>query len=360
MSRLSARVRRRWASLPRSLAKPMPARLRWSVAAVFVLLASWLVADAEAVPATRWMDVYRMEDFETASDAWLFFRQLRTGIPPALAAIEIASQLVLGSTDLIDVYLYRASLVLAFTIPFLAFAATRLEFVCSLAIGLVFLRSTLIVTRPNPQIYDILLPLFFLVFALCLREARLRLARGRSALGIAALAGFFLSMAELSRPFVLLILPFFLIVAHQFLRGAPKRCLAAFLLPIVLLSGGWHLKLLLLDDGQVIWSSHGGFNLYRAWRTEVDEWPDFVGKRFWQFDRTEHLAFPGTGKWRRGPPRRSRARSRRRCCVTSCASQSAVRSSSRIGSRFSWSHARRFGARIPATRFSRCIVHSCE
>jgi hypothetical protein len=253
-----------WTPLLRSPARQVPAWLRWSAAAVFVILAWRLVADAEAIPAMGWMSVYRMEDFETASDAWLFFSQLRTGIPPFLAFLEVASHLVLGSTALIDVHLYRVGLVLAFTLPFLAFAATRLEFVFSLAISLVFLWSTLIVTQPNPQLYDVLLPLFFLLFALCLRKARLRAARGRSALGYAALAGFFLSMAELSRPFVLLILPFFFIAAYQFLRGAPKRCLAAFLLPLVLLSGGWHLKLGLLNDGQVIWSSHGGFNLYRV------------------------------------------------------------------------------------------------
>ena len=48
---------------------------------------------------------------------------------------------------------------------------------------------------------------------------------------------------------------------------APRRglALAAFLLPVVVLSGGWHLHLYLAHDHQIAWTNISGYNLQRAW-----------------------------------------------------------------------------------------------
>jgi hypothetical protein len=61
-----------------------------------------------------------------------------------------------------------------------------------------------------------------------------------------------------------LILPFALVGSLALLGLRRKVRVAAFLLPVVLLSGGWHVHQV-LAHGQVVWSNHGGFNLAHAW-----------------------------------------------------------------------------------------------
>jgi hypothetical protein len=71
-------------------------------------------------------------------------------------------------------------------------------------------------------------------------------------------------MAELSRPFVILILPVWLVGGYQVLRGLPWRYHAAFVVPIVIISGVWHINLL-VEHGQITATNHSGYNLSRAW-----------------------------------------------------------------------------------------------
>ena len=64
------------------------------------------------------------------------------------------------------------------------------------------------------------------------------------------------------------LLPLFLLVEwHRIHLNAPRRGLAltAFLLPVVVLSGGWHLHLYLAHDHQITWTNISGYNLQRAW-----------------------------------------------------------------------------------------------
>ena len=65
----------------------------------------------------------------------------------------------------------------------------------------------------------------------------------------AILGGFFLSMAELARPFMILLLPILLLICgYQYFQAKRPWLLAAFLLPVLVFSGGWHVKLLLHNE----------------------------------------------------------------------------------------------------------------
>jgi hypothetical protein len=87
-----------------------------------------------------------------------------------------------------------------------------------------------------------------------------------------------LACLELTRPFIVFVVPF--LIAYNLFhysthnrvhnRRRLTRRLICFLLPILLLSGGWHSKLWLLNDGQFNWSNHAGSNLAMAWQPVVD------------------------------------------------------------------------------------------
>ena len=67
---------------------------------------------------------------------------------------------------------------------------------------------------------------------------------------------------------MIFLLPLFLLIEwHRIHLNAPRRglALAAFLLPVVVLSGGWHLHLYLAHDHQITWTNISGYNLQRAW-----------------------------------------------------------------------------------------------
>ena len=86
--------------------------------------------------------------------------------------------------------------------------------------------------------------------------------------GLAGCGRACLALLELTRPFMIFLLPLFLVVEwHRIYLHAPRRqsALAAFLLPVVVLSGGWHLHLFLAHDHQIAWTNISGYNLQRAW-----------------------------------------------------------------------------------------------
>jgi hypothetical protein len=89
---------------------------------------------------------------------------------------------------------------------------------------------------------------------------------------LALFSGLSLSMAELLRPFFIYLLPIpFLFSLLRFKKKSIASCLF-FLAPILLFSGGWHVRTALLVK-QLSWSNHSGFNMVRAW-PEVT-WPEY-------------------------------------------------------------------------------------
>ncbi len=115
----------------------------------------------------------------------------------------------------------------------------------------------------NPANYDPLFALLLLGYFLLIDAWE----RSRHPVWLAA-AGLCLSLLELTRPFMIFLLPLFLLVEwHRIHLNAPRRgpALAAFLLPVVVLSGGWHLHLYLAHDHQIAWTNISGYNLQRAW-----------------------------------------------------------------------------------------------
>ena len=232
------------------------------LAAALTLVGGVLVRDSVAVPATTWMHMYDPAAFPTARALIDFVAGLRVPIPPVIAALEIVSVQQTGSTALVTVYLYRVALVATYVLAVWFSYPSIPRLFGSFAASVVFLWATTLIHPLNPQSYDILFPLFTLAFLILLRAAAR--ATAGSAIGFAAGGGFFLSMAELTRPFVFVLLPLMLAGACIALRGRPRRVLVGLFTPVVLLSGSWHLHLLTAHH-QLLGTNYAGFNLRRAW-----------------------------------------------------------------------------------------------
>ncbi len=269
--------------------------MRALLALIFLGVGLFAVRDLVARPATEWMMQYRIRDFLSWGDLFTYLAELRTGIPPLLSGVEVASHLATGGIDWVLTGFYRALFVSVFAIPFIFFASTRIMFGVSYVTSLVFLLAAARIVPENPQVYDLLFPFFFLLFLL---GVRLCAASQGKALRVGAglLAGFALSAFELSRPYALLVVPLLLFHAYRSFRGLPASVWIALLIPLFLFSGAWHAKLWFLQNGQVFWSNYGGENAYRSWSPVLGEVG--AGAAAPQAERFAGKRFRGSGEWR--------------------------------------------------------------
>jgi hypothetical protein len=239
----------------------------WIVLAlVFLTIGSILVRNSTAWSATSWMFMYSPADFRTTRDLVTFLKELWAPIPPVISAVEIIDFQLTRTTDIVTNYLYKVTLVGAYLLALWLTYPSLARLVLSFVVSIIFLWATVLVHPVNPQVYDAFLPFLILMFLALLRVVT-SVPAGRSAVAyvVSGFAGFFLSMAELARPFMLAILPILLVGAYLRLRGAPKRRFAVLLVPLALFSGVWHAHLFMAHH-QILSTNHSGFNLLRAWR----------------------------------------------------------------------------------------------
>lgn len=216
-----------------------------------------------ATSAVTWMRTLDLETFRTAADVWGYLAGLRTGIPPVLSTLELLWWVNFRDLTLFSDLLYPLTVASAFALAVLIQPERFRLRAAVLILGLFLAHRGVAVHAGNPANYDPLFALLTLGYFLLVR-AWLRDRRP----GRLAAAGLCLSLLELTRPFMIFLLPLFLAVeVHRIARTAPGRAgaLAAFLIPVAILSGGWHLHVWLAHDHQITWTNVSGFNLQRAW-----------------------------------------------------------------------------------------------
>jgi len=192
-----------------------------------------------------------------------FVRHLRVPIPILIGLAEIFDYRLFGNSWLVDALLYRIALVGAYLLAMIVSPPSWIGLRVAFVVSLTFLWATVLIHPAVPEIYDILCPFFLLGFICLIQRASHAIGNGRQ-ISICFMAGLMLSMAELVRPFVLYLLPPLIILALAGLRGVGWRPIACFFLPLLLLSGSWHLYIG-LAHGELAWTNHSGFNLKRAW-----------------------------------------------------------------------------------------------
>lgn len=234
----------------------------------FAIYGSFATHKVAALPATRWMNMFNFGPFTSWEAVGTYLWELRTGVPPAISAAEVISFKVSGSYEWVIKGFYRKALIAMLILP-IFFTRRRLrDYLLLYPMAWLMLLALIKIVMGNAQVYDVLLPVFLLLFfGLLAWGKRMDHRRSRQWL-LLLLAGCSLSMAELARPFMLALLPFLLLYAGYQLWER-RRLWLPLLIPVLLLSGGWHAKLL-VQHGQLIWSNHAGSNLVGAWAPLLD------------------------------------------------------------------------------------------
>ncbi len=257
---------------PECSSLPLWMRPSLHLALVVVLFCAFALPMARygnSAPSFTWSWVYAEDEFIEICQSWdeiqAFYRDLRVPIPPIIAGLEILSYRLSGGFELVTIYLYRALVFFSFFIAIVAFKRGMAGYWWSAAQAMVFVWATVKIHPLNPQIYDLWVPCFFLLYLFTLRQASEEASGALYSSLLALLSGLCLAFVETARPFVFVLLPFLIVFSVIRLSQKKWRLCILFLIPILLLSGGWHLKLYLYNDGQVLASNNSGFNLRRCW-----------------------------------------------------------------------------------------------
>ena len=240
---------------------------------ILVIFGYNMTKNIVAVESIRWMNVYPLSYFRYISlkELFQFFYELKIPIPPIIGFFEILS-LRLGSSGIIIKYAYRISIVGTYCGVLLYSRTTINRMFLSFILSGYFLYATTLIHPMNSQGYDIYFPAFFMIYILLQKATSSNLSKRMRTWILPGLSGFFLSMTELSRPFLVFILPLFIIFSYlNFQESIRKQQLIVFLTPIILLSGLWHAHLFITHK-QITFSNHSGYNLIRAW--PLDNLPD--------------------------------------------------------------------------------------
>ncbi|MFQ5922232.1 MAG: hypothetical protein ACE5M4_05260 [Anaerolineales bacterium] len=240
------------------------ARIYFAASVVFVIIGAFLTRHSEATPSIKWMSIYRVEDIDSVAEALEFYANLRVPIPVPVSLLEIISHNLSLNTFFVSRFVYRLSIILAYLLAFAVCYPSLYRLALVFPISVLFLWSTAIIHPGNPQLYDVIFPCLMLLSLVFLKIAEPSRSKVSGSVFAAFAAGFFLSLAELTRPFVIFLIPIVIVTAYVRFGGLSRRHFLIFMAPIVVLSGTWHVYQL-TRHGQLTWSNHSGFNLSRAW-----------------------------------------------------------------------------------------------
>lgn len=253
--------------------------IRYVIIVSIILIGIILLAvvDRRTVFSIEWMNTFQAENIPSHSWQQIIasLGELRTGIPPILAIFDMLILKLFGYQIATGIYAlcYDITVIIIYIIPIFLFSRTIVQQLIGFVFAVIFLHGTILIHPTNPAIYDILYPLFILAFIWSLKKVSKNHDHPVSLARYSVLAGLFLSITELLRPFFLIIMIVVIFLTFLQYQKLSRRYFLYFLLPILILSGGWHLKLLLFNDGQITWTNISGYNIQRAWEYVV-EWPE--------------------------------------------------------------------------------------
>jgi len=252
--------------------------------------------DLEPEPALGWNGVFKSDSysprpfglvdlqdrFASWHDVGAFFKELRTGVPPLLSFMELSEYVLTRKLVVTTSWLTRVSIIAAFLITTFLFCRSQGIVIFKILISCIFIFAFAVIDRIGPS-YDIFWPLCTLLYFV-FQELGLRTDRLAGRFWFLFMSGLFLSWSELTRPFMIYLLPLFVVSTALRLwwagQWAGGREFLVFLLPIVAFSGLWHAKLFIFERGQISWSNHSGCELALGWRgasreLQFKEWMDF-------------------------------------------------------------------------------------
>lgn len=197
----------------------------------------------------------------------IFWRESRSGVSPFLATLEIVNQLLLGDTTIMQSWFYKFCIWGSFSCGLLLFGNAYFTLLVSSAISYFLSYCALYIAQNSTFSYDVFLPFGILSSIYSFKLASERSQDSNQTYFYAFLSGLFLSLSELSRPFVIFLVPIFLYFVFKYFNSKPRRIF--FIIALVIFSGAWHAKLLFLNNYQILWSNYSGRNLAGAWIQKI-------------------------------------------------------------------------------------------
>lgn len=253
-----------------------PKKYHWIFLVLFsawVYYASFATHPLYGVVSTAWMNVYSIFPEEWPK-SWQeireFFWDLRTGIPPLFSFLEITAYKYTESVVWILKGFYRKAIIVMLLLPIFFSQRRVIDLSLLLLLATLFLEAIVLVHPANPQYYDVVFPSFIMLYLLLNRASWKGNYKPWIANALAITSGLFLTWAELSRPFMIALVPLLILWSlYHYIKAKKIRRFLYFLIPIILFSGLWHAKLLYRHN-QLIWSNHSGQNFLQAWLHMVD------------------------------------------------------------------------------------------
>ncbi|MBF0626458.1 MAG: hypothetical protein HQL82_16840 [Magnetococcales bacterium] len=257
----------RWAKNPGRLAG-------WLFLLLFAPLALWINRGTIGLPVYKVMRIIDPAVFHDPQAFWNLLIDFRYPLSPLHMVWEFLVVGVFGAVP--DYHIsFQLFTLGAFGMAISLSAHSVFETLLATVLALILLYCTRLLTPDGTIIYEISHIFFMVGYLFCLAHfSRTVSGRGRAAWIL--LAGLALALADLTRVFFMIQLPFVLFGTWFFLRlcQVTRRELLLLLLPLLLLAGPWHLNHWLRLD-MPVWSNHGGYNMWRAWYHAI-ETPAFL------------------------------------------------------------------------------------
>ena len=147
----------------------------------------------KARAATHWMNIYWLSDIRDWQELTVYWRELKTGIPPVLSTVEIVSVLLTGSARWWIVDAYHVFMVFAFVLPLYFVRRKWLDAILGWVLCLLFLTAVARISPANPEFYDVAFPCFALAYFIFTDLSFKKKYKPRILNLYALTAGFFLS-----------------------------------------------------------------------------------------------------------------------------------------------------------------------
>lgn len=222
---------------------------------------SWIFGPGVRL-ALEWGGLYKISDFNTISDLFLFWHESRSGVSPLLATLEVINYLLMGDTYIMQFWFYKFCIWGSFSCVILLFGNSYFVLLLSSVISYFLSYCLVNIAQFSTFPYDVFLP-FAILASICLLFLAFNTTSNKKYNIYIFLSGLILGACELSRPFVIFLIPIFLFYVFKHFKSKSSKII--FITGLAILSGSWHTKLLIFNDSQFLWSNYGGRNLIGAW-----------------------------------------------------------------------------------------------
>lgn len=220
-----------------------------------------------SIPTIKWVNRFSLEIFTDFSSIVQFYKYLKTGISPIISFFELSEYILFGHMYWMKYYFSYLIIPLNFYLISCMTSNNYYGLILKLSISLILVYGTAMI---GGMLYDWYWP-FFTIMSIFLFTRKT--TNSKLNYLFAFLSGLFLSFSELSRPFMIFIIPFLFIYFYLLtIRNHNNRNRLVVIFTVFLvLSGLWRFKMYIYTGAQFIWSDYGDCNIAESWPSPIGQ-----------------------------------------------------------------------------------------